>query len=283
MKLKTINVKAIRIDGGTQSRVEINDETVNEYADAIKAKAVFPPMVVFYDGADHWLADGFHRWHALNKAGKASTEIDLRIGTRREAVLFSFGVNRTHGMRRTNADKRKAVVSMLDDPEWAAWSDNKIADTCGVSNHFVGDVRRSIFDSFQDAPSARIVERAGKTYQQNTSNIGNFARPAKPKPAPAPVIDPAIVEKLGEAQEAVSVLSEENDRLNDRLAIESMEASDEEKRAATETIAELRAKVKTLESELSAVKASRDGYMRENAQLKKQVVMQRKQLDKVAA
>jgi len=108
-------------------------------------------------------------------------------------------------------------------------------------------------------------------------------KPAKPKPAPAPVIDPAIVEKLDEAQEAVSVLSEENDRLNDRLAVQSMDASDEEKRAAAETIAELRAKVKTLESELSAVKASRDGYMRENAQLKKQVAMQRKQLDKVAA
>lgn len=108
-------------------------------------------------------------------------------------------------------------------------------------------------------------------------------KPAKPKPAPAPVIDPAIVEKLDEAQEAVSVLSEENDRLNDRLAVQSMDASDEEKRAAIETITELRAKVKTLESELSAVKASRDGYMRENAQLKKQVAMQRKQLDKVAA
>ena len=40
---------------------------------------------------------------------------------------------------------------------------------------------------------------------------------------------------------------------------------------------------KTLEAELSAVKASRDGYMQENAQLKKQVAMQRKQLDKVAA
>lgn len=109
------------------------------------------------------------------------------------------------------------------------------------------------------------------------------AKPAKPKLASVPTVDPALAEKLDDAQEAVSVLSEENDRLNDRLAIESMEASDEEKRAATETIAELRAKVKTLEAELSAVKASRDGYMQENAQLKKQVAMQRKQLDKVAA
>ncbi len=168
MTLKTVNIKAIRIDGGTQSRVEIDDDIVSEYADAIKAKAVFPPMVVFYDGAEHWLADGFHRWHALNKAGKASTEIEIRIGTRREAVLFSFGVNGTHGMRRTNADKRKAVESMLNDPEWAAWSDNKIAETCGVSHPFVAEVRRSILKPLQATPAVRTVERAGKTYQQDT-------------------------------------------------------------------------------------------------------------------
>ena len=106
---------------------------------------------------------------------------------------------------------------------------------------------------------------------------------AKLKLASVPTVDPALAEKLDEAQEAVSVLAEENDRLNDRLAIESMEASDEEKRAATETIAELRAKVKTLEAELSAVKASRDGAMREVAELKRQCAMQRKQLGKVAA
>ena len=97
------------------------------------------------------------------------------------------------------------------------------------------------------------------------------------------VVDPAVAEKLDEAQQAVTVLSDENDRLNDRLALESMEATAEEKRAAAETLAELRAKIKTLEAELKAVKASRDGYMQENAQLKKQVAMQRKQLDKVAA
>ena len=288
MTLKTINIKAIRIDGGTQSRVEIHNETVADYADAIKSAAKFPPMVVFHDGADYWLADGFHRWHAFNKAGKASTEIDLRIGTRRDAVLFSFGVNGTHGMRRMNADKRKAVKSMLEDSEWAAWSDNKIADTCGVSHPFVAEIRRSILKPLQDRPEIRTVERAGKAYQQDTSKIGNSAKqiapkPAKPKLASVPTVDPALAEKLDEAQEAVSVLSEENDRLNDRLAVQSMDASDEEKRAASETIAELRAKVKALESELSAVKSSRDGYMRENAQLKKQVAMQRKQLYKVAA
>ena len=37
--MKTINIKTIRIDGGTQSRVEINNEIVTDYAEAIKAGA----------------------------------------------------------------------------------------------------------------------------------------------------------------------------------------------------------------------------------------------------
>ncbi len=59
--MKSINIKSIRVDGGTQSRVEINNDIVSEYAALIKDGAEFPPVVVFNDGADNWLADGFHR------------------------------------------------------------------------------------------------------------------------------------------------------------------------------------------------------------------------------
>lgn len=75
--MKTINIKTIRTDGGTQSRVEINNEIVTEYAEAIKAGAEFPAVVVFNDGVDNWLADGFHRFHAHNQAGKTSISADM--------------------------------------------------------------------------------------------------------------------------------------------------------------------------------------------------------------
>lgn len=86
-----------------------------------------------------------------------------------------------------------------------------------------------------------------------------------------------------ELRHAVEILSEENDRLNDRLAVEAMDATEEEKTKASETIAELRGKVKVLEAELSAVKASRDAFMREAAEAKKQAVYWRKQAEKVQA
>ena len=85
-----------------------------------------------------------------------------------------------------------------------------------------------------------------------------------------------------ELREAVSNLSSENERLSDRLAVEAMDASEEEKSAAAETIAGLRAQVKTLEAELSAVKASRDSYMREAVEAKKTAVYWRKQAERIA-
>ena len=108
--MKKLNVNAIRIDGGTQSRVSLDEQTVAEYVDALES---LPPVIVFEDGADYWLADGFHRHFAHKQAGKASIACDVQDGTRLDAVLFAVGANRHHGLRRTNEDKRKAVQMLL--------------------------------------------------------------------------------------------------------------------------------------------------------------------------
>lgn len=178
---KKINIEAIRIDGGTQSRVELNDDALSDYVDAVKAGAQLPPVTVFFDGVDHWLADGFHRFHAHRQAGKASIAADVRDGARREAVLYSLGANGTHGLRRTNADKRKAVRTMLDDAEWSQWSDRKIADACGVSHTFVALMRKA--DEVAAViveESAEVVPHAGPT----APKVATVATPATPVATP---------------------------------------------------------------------------------------------------
>lgn len=290
--MKKLNLNAIRIDGGTQARVEINMDAVGDYAEALKVGIEFPPVVVFHDGADHWLADGFHRYHAHKRAEKASIAADVRGGTVRDAVLFSLGANWTHGLRRTNADKRKAVETMLADAEWVKWSDNKIAQACGVSDKTVAAHRAAIFGNSEDAkPVTRTVERAGKTYEQDTSRIGKAqptTKPASP-PAkrtldqrPADVAAPTATDELHEATSTIADLAEENQQLRDRLAVEAMDASEEEKTQTAETIRELRALVKTLEAENAALKVSRDTYQREAAEAKKSAIYWRKQAEKAA-
>lgn len=292
--MKKLNLNAIRIDGGTQSRVAIDNDAVSDYAEAVKVGIEFPPVVVFHDGADYWLADGFHRFHAHGQAGKASIPADVRAGTVRDAILYSLGANCTHGLRRSNADKRKAVETMLRDTEWAAWSDSKIAKACGVSDKTVAAHRASIFGNSEDAkPAVRTVERAGKVYQQDTSKIGKPAAPMGAAPAapakrssaqerPADIPELTDADRLAEARDTLAQVAQENEHLRDRLAVEAMDASEEEKLQAAETITELRERVRVLEIELDAVKGSRDTYMRENAELKKQVKYWRNQAEKAA-
>ena len=98
----------------------------------------------------------------------------------------------------------------------------------------------------------------------------------------APVIPPEDEwTPLDQAQEAVSILSEENDRLNDRLAVAALDATEEERTAAAATMQELRAEVKTLRAMNKALVISRDTFQNENAQLRRQILMQRREIDKL--
>lgn len=171
MKTKQLTLKKIRTDGGTQPRESLNEGVVAEYAEAMEAGTEFPPIVVYHDGSDYWLADGFHRYHGARKALMAGIACEVHSGTRRDAVLHSVGANDAHGLRRSNADKRKAILTLLEDEEWGQWSDNKIAEMCRVSSPTVAKYRAHL-QKFIDEPAVRKVERGGKTYTQDTTNIG---------------------------------------------------------------------------------------------------------------
>ena len=155
--MKSIPIARIRRDRDVQARAGLNPATVSEYAEALQSGATLPPVDVFHDGEIHWLADGFHRVAAAEQAGLTEVEADVRQGGRRDAILHACGANATHGLRRTNADKRRAVETLLRDEEWRRWSDRRIAETCGVSNNFVGDVRRELSSNdSSDEPETRI-------------------------------------------------------------------------------------------------------------------------------
>ena len=167
-----IAISTIRLDGGTQSRAQIDTETVDAYHADMLAGSEFPPVTVFYDGTEHWMADGFHRLAARQKTKLGIIKADVRQGSRRDAILFSVGANSKNGLRRTNADKRRAVETLLNDEEWSAWSNGQIAKQCGVSEFLVRKARPSSIKSKMETPVPRKVERNGKTFEMDTANIG---------------------------------------------------------------------------------------------------------------
>ncbi|URI08945.1 hypothetical protein MW290_25590 [Aquincola tertiaricarbonis] len=184
-----INRNLIRIDGGTQSRVAIDEAVVAEYADRYAVGDYMPPVVLYFDGAHYWLADGFHRYHAAGRAQLLQMDAEVHNGTRRDAVLHSLGANAAHGLRRSNADKRKAVMMVLTDAEWAKWSDREIARRCQVTHPFVASIRASLVAvSSEPAAERTYTTKHGTQAKMDTAGVraANVARAAEPPPAVGP-------------------------------------------------------------------------------------------------
>ena len=127
-------------DHDAQPRVEINQATVEEYAEAITAGKKLLVTIFRDKEGVNWLADGFTRVQAIDsQGGKRSMQKSSRAASGKR--FFLAGANTDHGQRRTNADKRRAVETLLLDGQWGRWSNRQIAEQCSVSDMFVGSIR----------------------------------------------------------------------------------------------------------------------------------------------
>lgn len=167
--IERLEIKNIKLDKGTQPRVTLDQEVIAEWTQLLKeAPNPFPPVTVFRDEAGHlYLADGFHRIFAHKGAKLKEIDAEIIPGALRDAILHSVSVNATHGVRRTNKDKRRAVLTLLHDKEWSQWSDNAIAKYADVSGTMVASLRPAA-----KSPATRKARRGGKEVSVSTKNIG---------------------------------------------------------------------------------------------------------------
>lgn len=160
--MKVLKLSQIRIDGGTQMRVSINQDKVSEYAEKMREDAVFPPIKVMFDGTVYWLYDGFHRYFAAQSAGFNAIQAEYKPGTMEDAQDYALGANDDHGLPRSIEDKRKAVETALEMERHKDKSDREIAKLCKVSASFVGSIRRPEVKERQQKNLAKHVEKMSK-------------------------------------------------------------------------------------------------------------------------
>lgn len=196
IEIENLRLDQIRIDGGTQPRVAIDEEVVAEYAEKYTEGADLKPVIVFFDGVTYWLADGFHRYWANKRIDCDSIFADIHQGTQRDAILYSVGANATHGLRRTNADKRKAVLTMLEDGEWSGWSNCEIARRCNVVESFVRKMKESLTShkAKLEMPQRSYKTRHGTVAKMKIGNIGRRQRRGADSPNPVRQPRPALAQ-----------------------------------------------------------------------------------------
>lgn len=157
-----LSLDAINIQGGTQARVRTNDDAIESYAEEMNQGAIFPPIVVYFDGTTHWLADGFHRYLAAMRVGRESILAEINAGGRTDALRHALGANATNGVYRTNDDKRNAVEIALE--EWPDLANPVLAEICRVSIELVRRRRTELMQSGKLARPERVTGRDGKEY-----------------------------------------------------------------------------------------------------------------------
>lgn len=279
----SVDIDKIRIDGGTQSRAAIHETTVAEYAEAMAdPNIVFPPAVVYFDGKEYWLADGFHRIEAWRRVGRTDIPTDVRQGDRRRAILHSVAANTAHGLRRTNEDKRRAVMTLLEDAEWGKWSDREIARQCRVHHSTVSKMRAEVTGEIASDSKRTYTTKHGTTATMDTAGIGDkplLAGPSAPPetdgPTPEPdapeASDPAPPEppedpataKLRREYASLTDQAREDDWIGFRLEIAELQATIEQQKTkiammegvvsdhtgdSAEVIRKLNVKIKNMES-----------------------------------
>jgi len=134
-------------------------------------------------------------------------EAEIHDGSRRDAILFAVSANDKHGLRRTNADKRRSVLVLLEDFEWSEWNNTKIAEVCGVSATFVDKIRK---ETNTPSPATRKVTRGGVEYEMDTSKMVQLKK--EPEIPPIPVLDEKE-QKIEEMATEFQAIAEENEEL----------------------------------------------------------------------
>jgi hypothetical protein len=270
VNVKKLNLLNIRTDGGTQPRLELDQNLVKEYAEVMREGVVFPPVEVFHDGSVYWLVDGFHRYFGYKTNGLTSIEAIIHTGTLREAQFYAWKANNKHGNRLKAEDIRAILRIMLTDEEYSKWSNNHIAKELDISSMTVGRVRVAMQEEAKTPAQTTVtyVDRHGNTTTMKTDKKKKATTPTtKPDVTTANPEVKELEQKVKELATTVNTLAEENTVMRDKIAVGQWDASEIEKIDVEETIKNLREQIRVLEIDNKSMRESRDIYQNENAEM----------------
>jgi hypothetical protein len=196
METKSLPVDLLRIDAGTQSRLAINEEVVEDYSEIVEGSKQWPfdEIDVFHDGSDYLVADGFHRTLGAKRAKRASIPCRVHKGTAIDARIFGMTANDRHGLRMSRADKRSCVEWLLDNQPKMTQAD--VAEKSGVNprtvRRIVADRKPSVLDKNRtlsyssDKVDDSISEKGRSGGEVSTSSA---TTPASTAPEPGEAAD----------------------------------------------------------------------------------------------
>lgn len=179
-ELRKVPVSELELHPRCQGRETLTRDAIDEYAEAYEAGVTLPPPSVFECDGRLLVVDGFHRTAAAVKASVTWLRVEVvGEGDIDDAAWAAAAANRTHGVRRTNADKRRAVRMALECGIGLESSNRVVAEHCGVHHATVARVRQEVEAALRqvDKVSTSRVGADGKRYPVSgggSPQVGNF-------------------------------------------------------------------------------------------------------------
>jgi hypothetical protein len=267
-----------------QGRLATNTEIVEQYREALVRGDTFPPIQVFSINGQMCVTDGFHRLTAHRLAGRTSILAIVTAGTESEALESALQANQTHGLPRSNADKRLLVQRALELETFKTLSDRELAKKLRVSAPFIGKINRQA----RKSSSTTLTDETEIPLQVKTFSPGDD--PISPKTSGTNADNERLdaphqahMNEIELLREGLAMYEKENHSLKDQLAAAMISSSLEDQKRANEYIKGLREEIRLLDIELNSVKISRDTLMQEKSQLIRQVRYWERQAKKQVA
>jgi hypothetical protein len=257
--------------------------------DSITEIGVQNPITLF----EGMVIDGWHRYTAATELGMDCPVVELGDVDPRHFVLAQ-NKSRRHVTQAQLAMATTTVYAWrpVGNPAFSqsgtecpiGKSNAQLAEAAGVSEKTIKQAKAV---QTKAAPEVIAAVKSGEIGLPKAAAIAKLPKEEQAaaihKPAPKPA--PAVVEPEIEAPPEYTELDAAHDQISDlqaELVVARMgDIPEEEKQQAAGLIAELHAEIKTLNASLKAAYLSRDQLMEENAQMKRQMAMQRREIDKL--
>lgn len=179
MPVQILPLDKIVVDDRIQPRAEGTSRVVVEsYRDIYATGGTMEQVVVYHDDAGdrYILSEGFHRISGAKEANLTELPAEVRPGTWLDAKLNAASSNAEHGLRRSDADKERAVYNTLA-CRWE-WSDEKIAAHCRVSRVLVEKIRlKSVAETTNETGSTPGTDPILSTTTKSPSERRGRGRP----------------------------------------------------------------------------------------------------------
>lgn len=205
------------LDLALQTRAAIDEDVVQDYAALLKDGTPLPPVSVYEDAGRLYLVDGYHRVAAarLNHAAQIDAVVIQRPYA--DALKAALKANVTHGLRRTNADKRHALEMAWENRKTLFPADLKechyaatLAELCGVTWRTATNFLKEFMENFHKLDSEE--SSADASAKDNAASVHALLREGKDRfgtPIPARLVPAFHQEELQQLMRQVRALGGE--------------------------------------------------------------------------